>query len=148
MTVRLAETEQEILHCAEMFEQFYSAASMADIAEFDARSALTTLLWLVQADEGTLLYHESGGMLGGIAAPLPFNNNRLLAQELFWWVEPGARKTGAGMELLQEFERWAAQRGAVAIQMLALEQLNPEVVGQMYTQSGYVPSERAFMKVN
>lgn len=52
------------------------------------------------------------GVFGGLVFPHP-NDGRLIAQQLFWYVRPEQRGTPWSFKLMDAFEAWAADQGAV-----------------------------------
>lgn len=83
------------------------------------------------------------GAIGMMSYPDP-NDGEPVAMEMFWFVQPESR--GAGLKLLDEFERWAANRGAKRITMVHLTQLAPEVLRKLYLRKGYREIEVHFVK--
>ena len=86
---------------------------------------------------------ETGGRVVGMIglAVLPhFMSGELVASELFWWVEPEARRGTGGVRLLRRAESWARSTQAVRMQMIA-----PTAhVAKFYQALGYVPMEVAY----
>lgn len=81
------------------------------------------------------------GMIGLLLHPHLFDAV-MTAGELVWWVEPEARGSGAGVELLRAAEAWAVEKGAARIQMVA-----PSVrVGEFYEREGYTFIEMNYQK--
>ena len=142
MTARLA-TEHDLLECLRMGRDFAKAAKF----EADDVSMVETLKDLIKGQSLFVVGHPSHGMAGVIVYPNYFNRSRLVAQEMFWWVDPEARGLGAGRELLTTIEAWAKDRGADALTMIALDDVDGERVAQMYKAAGYKPLERNFLKV-
>jgi GNAT superfamily N-acetyltransferase len=87
------------------------------------------------------LDEDHQGVIGGIIIPFAYGF-QLQAAELCWWVEPEARKTGLGKELLDAFENWASERDASFITMISLD----DQVGKVYEKLGYALKERTYMK--
>ena len=85
------------------------------------------------------------GMLGVVVVPIFFNFAETFAQELMWWVEESARRTGAAMRLIRGAEAEARKRGAGRIHMLRLAE-SPEHVGRLYDRLGYRSGEVAHVK--
>ena len=84
---------------------------------------------------------DGKGMLGGHITPFIFGN-KLVAQELGWWVEPEYRKTGVGKDLIDSFENWARFKKCEIIVMVSLD----DIVGNYYEKAGYKLVERMYMK--
>lgn len=99
---------------------------------------------------GILKVAENGslcGVLGALCFPNFWNENEIIAQELFWWVDIPARGTSAGIRLLQAVEDECRDRGAKKLLMLALDDLEGEKVAGLYRKRGYEPQERSFRKL-
>ena len=71
------------------------------------------------------------GMLACCVTGCWFNPGVVIASELGWWIEPHARGTTCAVRLLNEFERWGRDKGAVLVAMSLsqphspLQQLRP-----------------------
>jgi GNAT superfamily N-acetyltransferase len=61
----------------------------------------------------------------------------VFAQELFWWVEPEARSKRVGEGLLDAAQRWAEQKGATVLSMVALGKQELRSVSQFYERKGF-----------
>jgi len=94
---------------------------------------------LVSEDEGVV------GFLTGFTAA-SFFSHALQATEITWFVLPEHRKSVKSIELLKHFETWAADKGAVNINMGSLECAQPEKLAKLYKSRGYSPSEHTFVK--
>ena len=89
--------------------------------------------------------------------PLYFNCNHITGQELFWWVEPEARK-GVGAHLLDCLELAAMNAGAQSWAMIALDKVRPGTVEEKASRaasgtvglsiSGYTKKQMDEMKRN
>ena len=86
------------------------------------------------------------GGIGVVVAPSQTVQTKLLAQELFWYVDEDYRHTRVAIQLYLSAERWAKDVGAVAITMALLEGSMPDTVAEMYTRMGYEQVERIFVK--
>ncbi|MEB3203044.1 MAG: GNAT family N-acetyltransferase, partial [Synechococcus sp.] len=97
-------------------------------------------LWLAEQDGKVL------GVAGVLLYPMYFSPSNLVAQELWWWLEPEARGTGAGGKMHEMIESWALENGASALFMIALEDDNSSKMANLYARKGYKPMERTFIK--
>ena len=86
-------------------------------------------------------------MLGFVVFPMFMNSKTTIAQELFWWVDEEARKTGAGIKILKQTEKLAKEHGAEALMMLSLSDLNGKKIGKLYESLGYKQKEQTYMRV-
>jgi GNAT superfamily N-acetyltransferase len=79
------------------------------------------------------------GMIG--LAVLPhFMSGEVIGSEMFWWVEPDARKGIGGVRLLKRAESWAKDHGAVRMHMIAPN----AAVAKFYEAVGYHALEVAY----
>lgn len=86
------------------------------------------------------------GMAAAVIFPSYFNSTVTVVQELFWWVDPDARGTGAGKQLIESIEQWAVDLDAKAVFMIALADKNEEKMQNVYARRGYRPLERTFIR--
>ena len=96
-------------------------------------------LWIIK-DKQTV------GALGAILHP-DINDDILVAQETFWFVAPEHRGGTAGIRLLNEFETWAAFRGAKRILVEHLWASMPAKVAKIFERRGYNGVATVHMKV-
>lgn len=122
-----------------MGRRFFDQAWSFPWSESSVVSLLENML-----SSGILLVSRDG-MIGGLLVPFPYNQNILVAQELFWWVAPDSR--GGGMALLDAFEDEAEMRGAGIVAMSLMEEMKGEVLSRIYERRGYKLNERSFLKV-
>lgn len=102
---------------------------------------LSKLITAEDPRDGVVLLHGDQGMLAGMASPFIYGPH-YMATELGWWVEPEARKTGIGKELILAFEEWARRVGCTLITMISLD----DRVSEYYEKNNYQLTERAYMK--
>jgi len=92
--------------------------------------------------EQGIIYRSKQGMIGGIVVTQPWNRNRRMAQELFWWSED--RK---GMALMRAFEKWAEAQGVgreyVVFSTIGAPGRTDELMGKL----GYKQVERAYRRL-
>ena len=112
--------------------------------ESDVESIEDTAINLIENDIGVLLI-EDHAMAGALVVPNFFDMNRLIATELFWWVDEEARGNGAGKRLLNGLESWALSKGAERLSMIAMDALS-ESVGHLYEKSGYRKFETSYVR--
>jgi GNAT superfamily N-acetyltransferase len=139
---RLA-TEGDLPEIIRMGLAFVGAAGLSG----DRDSIEETAKLLIQGGGLFIAGDPPCGMAGVLIYDKYFDRTRKAAQELFWWVDPNARKTGVGKRLLSEIESWARENGADTLTMIALDALDGDAVSEMYKAAGYKPLERNYMKV-
>jgi hypothetical protein len=140
--MRLA-TESDLPALMRMGADFAQAAGMSannESMEFTLRALM---------DSGGLFVTGEPvcGMAGGLLFDQYFNRSAKVAQELFWWVDMDARRSGAGRDLLDGMEAWARTNGAESLTMVCLQALDAESIGRFYESNGYKPLEHSYMKV-
>lgn len=142
--IRLA-TKEDIQEMLRMGESFFDASGYGDLTTFNKEDTEALLIKLI--DEGWLLTDGESTLLGFVVFPMFMNNNTVVAQELFWWVDESARKTGIGIEILQKAEELAKEHGATAMMMLSIKELNGDSVNKLYERLGYSKREQTYMRV-
>ena len=80
------------------------------------------------------------GVIFGFMGPVWAAPQHKIAVELAWW---GA---GEGMELLEAFETWAKDNGAIGVQMSTLGSGNDTRTEEKLIKAGYRISERGLFK--
>jgi GNAT superfamily N-acetyltransferase len=111
----------------------------------ERESIVETLEMLIDEDFGVLLYDE-GAMVGGLLVPHFFDKSRLMATELFWWVDEEVRGNGVGVKLLNGLESWARAHGAERLSMMSMTALD-KGVGKIYERHGFKHFESHYVKV-
>jgi GNAT superfamily N-acetyltransferase len=149
MIVRKA-TPSDLPQYAELAQAFHAASPMHGSIGFDVQGYsdfyLTSLendnmgVWLAEID-GTIV-----GICGALAYPLYFNPSAVAVQELWWWLTPAARGSGAGGKMFKQIEQWAKDRSASALFMIALEDNKAKKMENLYIRAGFKPMERTFIK--
>lgn len=128
-----------------MGEAFFNASGYSDMTTFDKDDTENLLKILIE--NGSLLTDGKSSMLGFVVFPMFMNNKTIVAQELFWWVDKGARKTGIGVEILQKAEELSKEYGATVMMMLSIDDLNGKRVNELYKRLGYKQREQSFMRL-
>lgn len=131
-------------------KDFHDASPMNGIAEFDIegyasfyKNALNNPdvgIWLAEIDSKIV------GITGALVFPLYFSPTHLVAQELWWWLTPTARGSGAGAKMFKQIEQWAKEKNAKSLFMIALEDDRAEKMEKVYIRAGFTPLERTFVK--
>ena len=149
MIVRTA-TADDLPQYIELARMFHVASPMHNVIAFDDKgysqfflNALeqpTVGIWLAEIDG------EVVGIAGALLYPMYFSPNNLVAQELWWWLTPKSRGSGAGAKMFKQIEDWAKDNGAAAVFMIALEDSRAKKMEHLYARAGFRPMERTFIK--
>lgn len=149
MIVRSA-TESDLPRYIELAQLFHAASPMHGSIEFSvsgySQFYLSSLqnkdvgIWLAEIDDQIV------GICGAIAYPLYFNPSAVAVQELWWWLTPSSRGSGAGRQMFDQIESWAKEKNASALFMIALEDERVKKMENLYTRAGFKPMERTFIK--
>ena len=129
---------------------FHEASPMHGVADFDEQGYSNFFLqsiidpnvgiWLAEID------NEIVGITGALVYPLYFSPTNLVAQELWWWLTPASRGSGAGGKMFKQIEQWAQEKGAKALFMIALEDDRAAKMEKVYALAGFKPLERTIIK--
>jgi len=144
MKIRSA-VHEDIPHFLTMGRKFAEAAD----EPFDRESLTQHLEWILE-DEHTIAYivfdgDQAVGIVAGIWIPTFWDNSKITATELWWWVEEDARMSGVGTMLMDALESWARNAGAWRLGMMTIVGLAPGVE-EIYRKRGFRPRENTFVK--
>lgn len=149
MIVRKA-TETDLPKYIVLAESFHMASPMHGVIGFDAAGYsqfyLSSLqndnvgVWLAEIDD------EIVGICGALVYPMYFNPSALVVQELWWWLTPASRGSGAGGKMFKQIEQWSKEKDASALFMIALEDSRAKKMENLYIRAGFKPMERTFIK--
>lgn len=149
IVIRRAKPE-DLPSCLDMTARFHAASPVSDVAPFDRDGMAVTLremminpragIWLAMQND------EPVGIAGALMYPLYFNPAYEVVQELFWWLNPEARGSGAGEKLFQNVQDWAKDMGATVVFMVALDNDRVDKMHKFYRRAGFHPMERTYMK--
>jgi GNAT superfamily N-acetyltransferase len=149
MIVRKA-TEVDLPKYIVLAESFHMASPMHGVIAFDvagySQFYLSSLqndsvgIWLAEIDD------EIVGICGALVYPMYFNPSALVVQELWWWLTPASRGSGAGGKMFKQIEQWSKEKDASALFMIALEDSRAKKMENLYIRAGFKPMERTFIK--
>lgn len=149
MIVRKA-TETDLPAYLTLAQAFHAASPMHGSIEFDVPGYSQFYLSSLQNDSvGIWLAENDGqiiGICGAVAYPLYFNPSAIVVQELWWWLTPESRGSGAGGQMFKQIEKWAKEKDAAALFMIALEDNRAKKMENLYIRAGFKPMERTFIK--
>lgn len=142
-------TENDVDTLVNMSREFYPQTDYIKFAEFDettvkilTENIIEHGIYLVGEQEGKIV-----GMLALILVPFMFNSNIISCHEVVWWVDPNARKSSIGIELIKRGDSIRKLRGAKSFQMMRLA-TSPEFLDEVFLNLGFKPSEFCFTKVD
>jgi len=143
-------TEDDLPAYIEMAAAFHASCPIDDLIPFDPEGTAAFLAGVMDKDIFRVVLAEIDGVPVGIAGaalhPMYFSPSNSAVQELWWWLSPDHRGSGAAKRMYADIENWARQSGAVAMFMVALHDANVERMANMYARSGFRPMERTFVK--
>lgn len=142
--IRLA-TIEDLPKIEPLAKQFYSDSRY--LQDFSIEIFVENWKKIIAGDIGVIfIIVESDkivGILGGMKYP-DINSGRLVATELFWYVDKEHR--GRGGELLRLFEGWAKGMGCKKIIMVHMADLMPDKLKTIYKRKGYTEMEVHYVK--
>jgi len=149
MIVRKA-IETDLPQYIKLAQAFHAASPMHGAIDFDADGYSQFYLSSLQNDSVGIWLAEIDGEIVGICAavayPLYFNPSALVVQELWWWLTPASRGSGAGGQMFKQIDEWAKEKNASALFMIALEDNRAKKMENLYLRAGFRPMERTFIK--
>lgn len=142
VTVRAAEVS-DVPGLVEMGRRFRRETVYATRLRENPTKMGDTATTLITSDDGLVLVLDYGGELVGVIGMVLYDHHlsgERTAGEVFFWVDPEHR--GKGLRLMRQAERWARERAATTVQMIAP---TPEV-GRLYDRLGYAELETSYGK--
>jgi GNAT superfamily N-acetyltransferase len=138
---------EDVPAIAELGEEFHASAGWGDIAEYVRADCETSLRQMIEIGILLVAEHEGEivGMAGGLTFPLYFNFSHRTGQEFFWYMRPSYRN-GEGARLLDALEDSAREAGCQSWIMIALDQVEPELMGRLYRSRGYRAAEHSWIR--
>ncbi len=85
------------------------------------------------------------GAIAGVAHPDPYDG-KMVAQEMFWFVNPGSRGNIDAIRLYDAFEKWAKAKKAKRIGMACVCNDKMGKLRKFYERKGFKPKEVNFFK--
>lgn len=86
------------------------------------------------------------GFLMAIVTPFLFNAEYKSAAEIAYYVHPDYRKGGAGIRLIRQAENVGRQLGLKYLNMVHMDDVNPERPDAVYKKLDYTLNETVFTK--
>ena len=139
-------TKEDIPRITEML------CDMKEASRYDDEFCIETVAGVIELciDQGLLsvlvVDDIPQGFAGGIEGTLLFNKAIKSGTELSWWVDPGHREMGSGVDLLRHIEGLAKEKGITHWNMVYQMASMPEVVKAIYESMGYTPNEVVYSK--
>lgn len=149
VTVRPAEL-RDIPAYMELAAAFVAATPVSNLIPFEKEGSINFITASLDNPDMLILVAENEteivGITGALAYPMYFNPDKLVAQELWWYLTPAARGGPAAKLMFKTIEKWAKDKGAEAMFMVALADDRVETMAKIYKRDGYYPVERMFVK--
>lgn len=141
----MASDEDAILAMAKEFVAFTPYHEFLTATDDELRA---TIRWFTE--NATVFIADADGvavgMLCAMLTPVWYAPRYQMATELAWWVAPSHRRGTAAIRLLQAYESWARESGAVMVNMSNLEVGDSSQVSSMLTRMGYQRTEQTHTK--
>lgn len=148
-TVRAA-TIEDIPAYMDLAAAFVATTPISHLVPFDRESTAAFVAAAIENPDMLMLVAEDAGEITGITGaliyPMYFNPAKLVAQELWWYLTPEARGGATSKMMFQNIEKWAKDKGAEAMFMIALADARVDTMAKVYKRSGYAPAERTYVK--
>ena len=140
-------TVEELPQCLPLARQFWSESNQR--TTLDEARTVATWTTILTNKVGVLLalFHEEAiiGMLGGMVNR-GFYDGALIAQELFWFIDPDHRGGTGALRLIRAFERWAESQAVSAIYLAHYAHLQGEKLAKVYRRIGYTERETHYAR--
>ena len=139
MIVRQA-TLLDLLSLAPLADLYAQEAKGHDEFTVDLEHCLSNAAMTIMSDDGCFLVAYEGnqpvGFLWGYAMSMPWSKKKVAFDNLLYTI-PAKRNGKAGVMLMKEWESWAKERGAVAVQISIASGIHEEKTISFYKKMGY-----------
>lgn len=129
---------------------FHSQTILDELLPYDSGSVRHLLEASIEKPECTVIVLElEGEVIGGIVgavSPVYWNQSLLVGQQFAWFVRNSKRRGMASVKLLEAFEKWAFENGAVAVFSGAKNDANREGMDKLLSRKGYFNLESVYLK--
>lgn len=132
-----------------MARDFYEASGLGRESPYDGPRMAEILRFLIESEDSTVIVSELRSELSGMVAVVKSPDmwaGGIVAQEVFWWIDPRHRGRRVGRKLLKAAEAWAKESGADTMVMVALKATSPNALHSVYSRAGYEPVETHYRK--
>lgn len=122
-------------------------ATASKFVEFDCATFCQSWNRFLSTGVGVVFVADTGKRIVGAIGALQFNEpncGTLMANEMFWFVDPEHR--GCGMDLLNCLEAWAKAIGVKWLWMNYMIDSMPEKVQAIYQRKGFELAETHWVK--
>ena len=139
MGIRVA-TLDDLPRILVLGEQLHRESPRWSRLSFDRAKAAHFLAHLILEPTGVVFVAERNGLVvGGIAgmATAHWSSTDVVAQEVSFFMAPGARGTMTAVRLICALQAWAEIRGAKWLQAGTSTGLDPERTAGLYEQLGF-----------
>lgn len=130
---------------------FHSQTVLADLLPYDGESVRQLLTTSLENDSCVVyVLEDKGEVIGGICGavvPVYWNARLLVGQQFAWFVRPSRRHGFASLGLLDAFEKWAFEKGAVGTFSGAKNDENAAAMGKLLGRRGYFNLEGMYLKM-
>jgi len=141
-------TKEDAIDLAILGKQFVKE-SQNELLGWNSTKVFASLLDAISRDDfGVfILRHETEivGMLISFVAPC-FFSDVVQASELVWYVDPDHRGSKEARYMVELYEQWAVEHGAVCSILVNLNVLKGDKVAKLYGRMGYKMVENTFVK--
>lgn len=86
------------------------------------------------------------GALVAVASEMLFND-KLLAQELMFWLEPEHRNGKTSVKLIKEYVKWAEDTECSLVRLSTVDKSTGSKAGILFQRQGFSCAEESYVKV-
>ena len=115
--------------------------------EIDEKSMIDFIVMMISDDDKVVLFDGDKGMITGVLVPFFFNNSKIIAQEMCWYVAKEFRDTMTCARLIKAFEQWAESKDADVLMMASISHLNGDRINKFYEKNNMNSMEQFYGKV-
>ena len=148
-TIRNA-TQEDVLDTVLAVKQFCKEIPHPAWSKFNTNKVNNLVSQLIEIDQGfvKIVVSEDDEVVGALIAVVSdiAINDLSFAQELMFWIDPDHRSGRTALSLVDEYVKWATDKGCNFIRLSELDNVLGGRAGILFKRKGFEPTETAYIK--
>lgn len=107
--------------------RFFAESAYCKYSSYDLQKVGRQVRHMVDDVGSAVLMIDNVGMIGGGLISPYYTDEIVIAQEMWWYVIPEARRSEAGGQLVVEFCKWAKENGATHAGLTTNKNTHPNI---------------------
>ncbi len=145
MTIRPA-TADDVPTLLAWGRAFFQESVYSQFSSWSDTAVEVQIRTMLEDTDSVIFVIDGVGMIGGSLSQPYYSETDLVAQEMWWYVLPEARRSKAGQDLMVAFCAWAKESGATQVSFSTNKRTHPGVHGFLIAAS-FLDAETSYIGV-